>query len=153
MLSVIEKDLLDITEGMVVHQVNCRGRMGNGVAAPLRVNYPIIYKKYIELYNEYLESGETIKILGTAQIVPISDKLRIVNAFTQFNYGYDGKLYTNYEAIREVFTRLKLVNIKKTPVYIPYKYGSGLGGANFSLVQQVIESVYPEVIVCKRLGD
>lgn len=153
MLSVIEKDILDITDGMVVHQVNCRGKMGTGLAGQLRTKYPNIYKKYIELYTEYLESGETIKILGTAQIIPISEKLRIVNAFTQFNYGYDKKQYTNYDAIREVFSRLKIVNIKKTPVYIPYQYGCGLGGANWTVVQQAIESVYPEVIVCKRVGD
>lgn len=153
MLSVIEKDILDVVDGMVVHQVNCRGKMGTGLAGQLRTKYPNIYKKYIDLYNEYLESGETIKILGTAQIIPISEKLRIVNAFTQFNYGYDGKLYTNYDAIREVFSRLKIVNVKKTPVYIPYQYGSGLGGGNWTVVQQVIESVYPEVIVCKRVGD
>lgn len=141
MLQVISKDIIDVTEGMIVHQVNCRGKMGSGLAGQLRTKYPAIYKKYIELYNSYIESGETIKILGTAQIVPISEKLRIINAFTQFNYGYDGKLYTDYGAIEEVFARLKLINIKKTPIYIPYKYGSGLGGGNWDLVQKVIHRV------------
>jgi len=153
MLQVINKDIIDVTEGMIVHQVNCRGKMGSGLAGQLRLKYPVIYKKYIELYNSYIESGETIKILGTAQIVPISEKLRIINAFTQFNYGYDGKLYTDYGAIEEVFARLKIINIKKTQIYVPYKYGSGLGGGNWDLVQKVIHKVYPEVIVCKRDQD
>jgi hypothetical protein len=153
MLSVIEKDILDIDEGLIVHQVNCRGKMGTGLAGSLRTKYPAIYKKYIELYNSYLESGETIKILGTSQIVPISTKLKVVNAFTQFNYGYDGKQYTDYDAIEEVFTRLKIVNLKKLPVYIPYQYGSGLGGGNFKVISEIIESVYPETIICKRKDD
>lgn len=149
MLRVIEKNILDIDEGMIVHQVNCRGKMGAGLAGQIRTKYPQVYKKYIELYNNYIDSGETIKILGTAQIVPVNTNLKVVNAFTQFNYGYDGKQYTNYDAIEEVFCRLKLVNIKKIPVYIPYQYGCGLGGGNFSVVSEIIEKVYPEVIVCR----
>lgn len=153
MLQVIEKDLLDIDEGLIVHQVNCRGRMGAGVAGQLKEKYPVIYKKYIEVYNEFINSGETMKLLGTFQIVPINTKLKVVNAFTQFNFGYDGKLYTDYSAIESGFKTLKLVNIKKLPVYIPYKYGSGLAGGNFDKVSKIIHSVYPEVIVCHRKGD
>ena len=153
MLKVIEKDLLEIDEGLIVHQVNCRGTMGSGVAGQLKLKYPQIYKKYIELYNQFIDSGETIKLLGTFQIVPINAKLKIVNAFTQFNFGYDGKLYTEYSAIEEVFKTLKIINYKKLPVYIPYRYGSNLGGGDFNIVSEIIEDEYPEVIICRRKGD
>lgn len=153
MLNVIEGDLLKIEDGIIVHQVNCRGRMGSGLAGQLKAKYPSIYVNYIARYNEFINSGETTKLLGTIQLVNITTKLKIGNAFTQFNYGYDGKLYTNYDAIEEAFTKLKIVNIKKIPVYIPYKYGSALGGGDWKTVENIISNTYPEVTVVKRIGD
>lgn len=153
MLKVIEGDLLNIDEGIIVHQVNCRGKMGSGLAGQLRTKYPTIYTSYMNKYNEFLMSGETMPLLGTIQLVNITAKLKIGNAFTQFNYGYDGKLYTNYDAIKKAFSHLKLVNIRSIPVYIPYQYGSNLGGGRWETVNEIIAEAYPNVIVVRRTGD
>ncbi|MCK9428423.1 MAG: macro domain-containing protein [Candidatus Omnitrophica bacterium] len=153
MLEEIEKDITLIDEGFIVHQVNCRGRMGSGVAGQLRKKYPIIFNGYSKVIKDYYNNGEADAILGTNNIVTINDNLKIVNAFMQYDYGYDGKLYTSYEAIKSCFTFLKLVNIKHKPVYIPFKIGCGLGGGDWKTVESIIFSVYPEVIVCRRSGD
>lgn len=153
MLQIIEKDITLVDEGFVVHQVNCRGKMGSGVAGMLRKKYPKIFSEYARIVRDYYKEAEKNPILGTINIVPVSNTLRIVNAFTQYDYGYDGLQYTNYEAIEHVFAKLKMINIKNKPVYIPYKYGCGLGGASWDVVESIIEKVYPEVIVCQRAED
>lgn len=149
MLKVIDKDITSIEEGLVVHQVNCIGKMGSGVAGQLRKKYPKIFSSYSSIVRDYIKNGEESPILGTVNIVIINDKLSIVNAFTQYFYGYDGKQYTDYNAIVNAFGRLKLVNYKNRPVYIPFNYGCGLGGGDWNVVDSIIEKVYPEVIVCK----
>lgn len=153
MLNVIEKDITTIDSGIIAHQVNCRGKMGSGIAGALRSKYPCIFAPYSKIIRSYIASGEKEPILGTVNLVPVSGTLRVANMFTQYDYGYDGGLYTNYDAIESAFKRLKMVNYKKLPVYIPYRYGSGLGGADWNVVLEAIESVYPEVIVCQRLED
>ena len=127
--------------------------MGSGVAGLLRKKYPMIFSPYFSVVNAHIKSGEKEEILGTINIVPVTNSLRVANMFTQYNYGYAGQRYTDYDAIKKAFSRLKMVNIKKLPVYIPYQYGCGLGGGDWKVVQSIIESVYPEVIVCRLEED
>lgn len=149
MLNEIVKDITTIDAGIIAHQVNCRGKMGSGVAGALRKKYPGIFAPYFSVVKKYIEDAEKNPILGTVNIVPVTANLSIANMFTQFNYGYDGSQYTNYDAINDAFTKLKMVNYKNKPVYIPFNYGCGLGGGDWKVVSSIIEEVYPEVIVCK----
>ena len=149
----LHQDITLIDEGFIVHQVNCRGKMGSGVAGQLRKKYPSIFTEYSRIVREYIRDGEKNPILGTINVVPVTNKLSIINIFTQYDYGYDGKQYTNYDAIEQAFTKIKLINIKNKPVYIPYGMGAGLGGGNWVVISNIIKKVYPEVIVCRRTED
>jgi hypothetical protein len=75
----------------------------------------------------------------------------VVNCYTQLDKGYDGKLYTSYDAIKECFMTLNKMNNDLTPrqIYIPYRYGAGLGGGVWSKVESIIDKVCPGVIACR----
>ena len=95
-----KSDLTNSTAQIICHQVNCQGKMGSGVALAIRNKFPNVYNEYIFKHN-----NEGTK-LGDLQIVEINSNCRntkehsqfVANIAGQFNYGYDGKRYTSYDA-------------------------------------------------------
>ena len=65
----------------------------------------------------------------------------IVNFFSQFNYGYDGCRYTSYDAFWECLNRLKNALQKDSRIGFPKNIGCGLGGANWNIIEKMIEEV------------
>lgn len=92
---VIDGDLLNTQAKYICHQVNCKGRMGSGVAKQIRAKYPEVYTAYVKEANA--------DMLGIPQFVQCYDGKVIINMFAQQSYGYDGRQYTSYEA----FAKLK----------------------------------------------
>ena len=90
-------DFTTTTGQMMIHQVNCQGVMNSGAAKCVRDKYPVVFDEY----HKYWQRFHTIKhlLLGKAQIVKINDNQYAVNIFGQYNYGYDGKMYTSYDAL------------------------------------------------------
>jgi O-acetyl-ADP-ribose deacetylase (regulator of RNase III) len=148
-MKIIEKDILTIEHGYICHQTNCLGVMGRGIAAQVREKHAHVFKAYEKLCKDKLNQGAETSLLGTIQIVPINETppVRIINCFSQLKFGGD-VCHTDYNAIKSCFSKIKMMNIKKMPVYIPFKYGSDLGGGLWSTVRQTIEEVYPDVIIC-----
>lgn len=142
-------DVTTVERGIIPHGVNCRGRMGSGVAKVIRNKWPVVFDQY-----SIIPTGP--KSLGVAQLVPIkSNELYVVNCFTQVNYGADGRRYASLEAVattlRSTFIWARDLNL---PIYMP-KIGAGLGGLSWDEgVEPVITSLvteFPsvEVTVCE----
>lgn len=134
MVKVIEGDLLTVDSGLIVHQVNCQGVMGAGVARAL-------YSKYPEVKSEYLAfcKGKTPEeLLGHIQLVRVSPKLTVANLFTQLDFGngaVTGIRYTNEPLLVSKLVSLDDVFTSTgTPVYAPYKIGSGLANGNWGKI-------------------
>lgn len=144
-MNVIEGNLLDIETGIIVHQVNCLGVMGKGLAAQIRAKYPSAYKSYHKLCQSKLVEGREGELLGTVQLVSIKDAppLRVANLFGQLKYGGSG-VHTSYDAIQSGLEKIKLVNIKKLPVYLPFRLGSDLAGGDWEVVKSIIVDVLPD---------
>ena len=154
MIKIIDGDLFRSNARIIVHQVNCQKRMGSGVALQVK-------KKYPNVYNEYLKACSD-DMLGKIQIVPINSKWTdfdsgsiaiplnekfVCNMFAQSNYGYDGKQYTDINALRECFTKLyELLHEKNnnymSKIAMPYKIGCCRGGANWADVYKMIEDIF-----------
>lgn len=154
MIKIIDGDLFRSNARIIVHQVNCQKRMGSGVALQVK-------KKYPNVYNEYLKACSD-DMLGKIQIVPINSKWNdfdsgsiaiplnekfVCNMFAQSNYGYDGKQYTDINALRECFTKLyELLHEKNnnymSKIAMPYKIGCCRGGANWADVYKMIEDIF-----------
>ena len=131
-------DLLDVTNGIIVHGCNAHGVMGSGVANAVRRKYPGAYEIYREAYNEGLLK------LGTVVYYQVTTELVIANAITQQNFGGDGKRYVSYDAVdncmrtiaHDLNTDLFGKDFPKV-VHMPL-IGAGLGGGDWDVIYQIV---------------
>lgn len=136
-------NLLDAQTDVIAHQVNCKGVMGSGVAKYIK-------EKWINVFDEYKKYCDDIyshQVLGSCLLVNIDDEQYVANLFGQHSYGRDGKRYTNYEALYKALERLVAQMGDKKSVAFPYKMSSDRGGADWSVVLAMIESVFKDTDV------
>lgn len=121
-LKEIQTDLLDFDYGIILHGVNCQRVMGSGVAKAIKDRYFIVYESYLQ--NE--------PVLGGIHFVPLNPAFGVVNGYTQYHYGRDGKKYADRIAIRNVLEKTvalsRVLNWKT--ISLP-RIGSGLGGLDW----------------------
>jgi hypothetical protein len=143
-------DLTLIGRGIICHQVNCRGKMGAGLALAIRRAYPQVYDKYMEFYRKRaLRLGEPIT-------VKVHDGLFVANLPAQDMYGRD-KRYTNYAALRKCLHTMKkvrqyILDYYKVmlPIFFPYKMGCSLAGGDWYLVSKTIKSIIPDAVILRK---
>lgn len=171
MIKIIEGNLFDSKANFLVHQVNCIGVMGSGVALQVKEKYSHVEKEY----KKYLKHCDKVDVepLGKAQYVPSevwavgmvdtiknnnviaydSEYQYIVNLFGQKDYGMGGQ-HTNLKAMKNAMIdiRNKAKSIGAT-VAMPFGIGSVRGGASWSDVYKIIEDVFKDssvdVEICK----
>ena len=154
-VKVIDGDLFTTDAKYICHQVNCQGKMGSGVARQIREKYPTVYRWYKARCAEGAREKERLGVskaplLGQVQMVykedyPVGksdiDSQAICNLFSQDQYGYNGKRFTDYAAFEKCLLQLrKLVPAGET-IAMPYKIGCGLGGGNWNVVYGIIEKI------------
>lgn len=146
----IQKNILEIKKGFIVHQVNSIGVMNKGLAKEIRIIFPEAYEKY----------RENIKILNLKEsniiIAKINDDLYIVNLVGQLSVykASKPKLQTDYNLLRKgLFHTFSSAYLHSMDVYIPYKIGCGLGGGDWNIVEQIIEDEAEDldlnIYICK----
>lgn len=154
MISYMEGDITRVSSGIIVHGVNCQGMMGSGVAKAVQAKWPQVYDSYCSHIGGYLDGRHTrSELLGRIDVVEIDPFLTIVNAFTQLNYGKDGKRYVSYDAVARCFEAIAFVAKEKDKwIYIP-QIGAGLGGGNWSVISRIIDAACPDITVTCVLQD
>ena len=152
MIKHIKGDIFDSNADVIIHQVNCQGEMNSGVAKQVREKYTWVYGKYKQTCDKCKKSRQ--KMLGRCQEVFIDENRVVVNMFAQKDFGYDGKLYTDYEALESC---LRVVNdvYRGKSVAIPYLMGCHRGGGNWDYVSRLIETalVDCDVTLYEYFGD
>lgn len=156
-MKIINKDITTIESGIIVHQVNCQGVMGSGVAKAIRDKWSQVfglYKEYIQhtkyCYQTLKKYWNTVELLGSIQTVRINENIIIINLFGQDYYGIDGKRYTSYGAWEEALPTIKkYCNLETLPVYFPYNIGCDRGGGDWRIISAMIEEYFPDAIFCK----
>lgn len=138
MIRVFDGDLLDSGANFICHQVNCQGVMGSGVAKQIKEQFPNVYEQY--------KTVASSEMLGHIQPIQINEIQYVCNFFAQDNYGYNGKQYTNLEALRQCFKTLKeslkSSNWEDAVIAMPWKIGCVRGGADWEVVYQMIEEEF-----------
>ena len=129
-----EKGDLITNKGYTIfcHQVNCRYRMGSGIAKQIRSLYPEVYREYMSLNRQ---------TLGTIQPVITNDCRVCINMFAQDNYGRDGKRYTDYTAFKNCLNEIEKYlksNRDDMVVAFPYGIGCGLGGGDWHVIKGML---------------
>lgn len=151
-MNIINGNILDVTEGIIVHQVNCKGVMGAGLAKQIRNKYPVVYTKY----REFINGADPTSLLGKHQITRVTNTLIVLNIFGQLNYG-TSTMQTDYAAFENAlstFSNLyklsEKVNTKHSPIYFPYGIGCGLAGGDWNIISKLIDKYFPEAIIVKH---
>lgn len=136
LISIIDGDILLSQADIICHQVNCQRAMNSGLAKQIRETYPEVYTLY----------KNTQPKLGTNLYVYTNSETIICNMYAQDKYGYDGKQYTDTEALKQCLSFLKEYAVQnRLSVAIPYKIGCCRGGADWDNV------VYP--MICDIFAD
>ena len=130
----------------ICHQVNCQGVMGAGLAKEIAMRWPEVKRDYKELCME----EEPSKLLGTYLDTPVEGG-HIISIFGQNYYGRDNQCYTDYHALTWGFHRLDLAYWNRK-IAIPYGIGCGLGGGDWSIVLQIIETQFinADVVIFRK---
>lgn len=146
-MNIINGDILDVKEGIIVQQVNCKGVMGAGLAKQIRNKYPNVYKTYIN--NLKSLRLKNIHPLGNVDFTKVGDRLAVCNFYAQYSYGRHS-IHTDYEEFEKCLIKLKdKIGIKNINVYFPYGIGCGLAGGDWNIVLSLIEKYFPESIIVK----
>lgn len=133
MIKYVTGDLLNAPQKVIVHGCNSHGVMGSGVAKVIRQKWPNVFEIY---HLKYKTFG-----LALGSILPVAtpDGKIIVNCITQENYGKDGALYVDYDAIEKCFIQIndRAPSWEVTEIALP-KLGAGLGGGNWEIIEDII---------------
>lgn len=141
MPTLIYKDILDVTKGIICHQINPHV-MGAGLALAIRRRYPKHYEDFLEWKRDH-GVGD---ILITTYYWP----LIIIGMCAQGTYGRDGGTHTNYPAFSECLTLVDYEALRRSSkVYFPYKIGCGLAGGNWQLIYDLIGIHTSYAYICK----
>lgn len=133
MVIIKKGDLLNATEKVIAHQVNCFGVAG-GLAAD-------IFKKWPDAGNDHQQLCERIPfseiLLGMPQLTgQQKDGHIIVNLYGQFKPGADYRP----DALKKALSCLGgLARQAGWSVALPYKLSCGICGGDWNEVLQIIE--------------
>lgn len=142
MIKTIIGDLLNAKENLLVHQVNCQGVMGAGIAKQLKNRYPEVFTSYFDVCSRFQDKSN---LLGKVQVVKVDEKRAVVNLFGQLSFGRQNKIYTDYEALKDGFTKIKSMMVENNlSLAIPYGIGCGLGGGDWNAVYELIEEIFKD---------
>lgn len=144
-MTTIKGDLLDITEGIICHQVNCQHVAGAGLALQIRSKW----------YDWFCNFKAHQAYLGKCWIWRVRDyNLYIVSLYAQDRIGRNG-LQTNYVAFENTLISLKdkleQSSLKDFKLYFPFGIGCGLAGGDWSIIESMIERYFPEAILVKKV--
>lgn len=164
MIKAINKDILTVDRGVIVHSVNCVGAIG-GLAGAIARKWPENAEKYREHVSRY---NPQIMLLGSILQVRVAHNLVVANLFGQNSIG-TGERRTEYSALIAGFNTINrtffvgddylegkdsgFLNTLDS-IYIPYKIGCGLGGADWDIVEGIIHEIFKKsskhVYICKH---
>ncbi len=144
-------DLLDVTEGYIFHQVNCRNSFGRGLSRSIADKWP----KVKTAYHDFCEGKAGYDLLGQYQVVKIDDKLSVVNVFGQLNYGNSATtnlIYTDYQKFQEALEKFRVDNqVEDRYCHFPKLIGCGLAGGDWNKVSGILETLFPKGNVIQLL--
>lgn len=142
-MEIFDKDIFTCTEDIIVHQTNCQGVMGSGIAKQVKEKYPEVFNAYYH----YCKTHIVPDLLGTSLICEANDGKIIANVFGQNGFG--AGLQTDYDALRNALQEVHdFAKENKKSVAIPYKLGCGLAGGDWNKVFDMITDVFSDIDNC-----
>lgn len=147
MIHIIEGDLFEAKEGLLCHQVNCKGVMGRGVAKTFKEKFPMAFAQYAANCETY--RGISDELLGLCSFYRIEDDFYTCCMFAQDDYRGSG-VKTNYAAFEECCDNIKRAIEsfggldKSSPINMPYNIGCGLAGGDWSIIYSILDEQFKD---------
>lgn len=116
--------------GLICHQVNYKGKMNAGVAKQFKEWYPEVYEEY----NEICKTSSHDDLLGTCFF-----RDNTVCMFAQDNLG---TLYTAFHKCCNEIAQYVESREDFPTIHMPYGIGSGLGGAKWDDILDILLLVF-----------
>lgn len=143
-IKMLESNMADV----LVHGCNCFCTMNSGIAKSIRAKFPKVYE-----VDKTTVSGDKSK-LGTYTYAEFKNdtpilkgrKIYIVNAYTQYTYGNDGKCRFEYDAFEKIMKDLDIKFAHKL-IVMPW-IGCGLAGGDRNKVKEILDRVIRHSKVC-----
>lgn len=152
-VSIVEKDMTKIKQGVLLHGCNTKGVMGIGRSQVFRAAFPSIYQPYKSYCHIANKMGRNI--LGRVIETQIEDlDLYVLTGLIENNYGVDGKEYADIDAVAKVIDHAaKFASFLQIPLYMT-QIGCGYGGLKWErvlpFVEKAAEDFGVEIYVCVR---
>ena len=127
---------------ILVHGCNAQGKMNSGIAKQVRELYP-------KAYDDYRISP---MLLGDVIFSDVGGKV-VANAITQLYYGYDGKAYASYDALKSCLKKVREFQDTTCMKVILPEICCGLGGLSKEIVFDIIEEIFEDCIVYSLKGQ
>lgn len=142
MIKIVEGNILNATEDIIGHQVNCQGVMGAGLAKQIKAKYSDVYKEYSMYCDSHKRDRQ--QLMGQCYIIETDDNKYIANLFGQLDYGRNER-QTNYVALELALKKLKDIAYEHNKsVALPYGIGCGLAGGNWSIAYGLIQYIFED---------
>ncbi|RLF86115.1 hypothetical protein DRN34_03805 [Thermococci archaeon] len=137
-------NILNITSGIICHQVNCCGVMGAGLALDIRNKWPVVANDYFARHNS---TGVHLGDIIISHVDKVND-LYVASLAGQDQFG-KGVVFTKYNALRMCLAKVNYWNGRKHVIYIPVGMSCGLAGGDWDTVVGIIAAVVPDAVLVK----
>ena len=142
-MKVVHGDLIKLAlEGkfdVIIHGCNCFHTMNSGIARQMRETFPQVLEtdKAVTKYGDIGKLGTFTSVVEPSNVPGF--KFVIVNAYTQFKYGYKGAKYCDYDAIADAFKSIKETFGNSGHRFGYPRIGAGLGGGDWFTISRIID--------------
>jgi hypothetical protein len=147
--AVEERDILQVTRGVLGYQANCVRRMAHGLGYVLKRRFPKCHEDY---------AGAELS-LGSVVFSPVGEGLWVAHLLGQHHYNpltnpeIDGRRapLTDYDALGHALGRAQaFANENGVVLYLPMGLGCGDAGGVWRTVVSVIATHAPSAVLCRR---
>ena len=119
---------------IIFHICNNIGGMGAGIARQIRFKWPIVYLKYLKLYEE-----KTL-VLGDVQFVKVEKNLVVANMIAQESIGMkNGIPPIRYKSLEKCLKILYNVSKKHNASVVGPRIGCGFAGGKWEKIEPIIK--------------
>lgn len=146
-IPIVDGNLLDADVDVLIHQANCQGTMGSGIALQLKNAYPEVYKA--DLAFE-LPLGKPR--LGEWSVANVwhhhtGKPLQVINAYGQVTYGRgkhtnEKKLLSILDAVFKQIADYEKLTGTRSKIGVPYRIGCARGGGDWDTVLEGMMKLY-----------
>lgn len=141
MVKCTDGDLLETDVEIIIHQTNCYGVMGAGLALQIKKKYPDVYAQY---YHMCKSANKPSDLLGECLILQTDDGKYVANVFGEEKYWPKGVRHTDYSALEGGLKFLKfwMVSHEIKTCGCPHLMGCGLAGGDWDVVKEILEKIF-----------